>query len=358
MGLALAGLIAIIVIGGVLARSSSAGAPAVTRVTVERASTGRPIPAGYLGISLEYPDLETYAGSNPKDINPVFVHLIGNLAGGQSPSVRIGGDTTDWTWWPIPGKRRPNGVRYTLSHRWLRVLNALTRQTSARVLLGINLEVNSRRVAAAEAHAFVKGLGVKAIDGLEVGNEPELYASFPWYILNGTRVYGRPTGYSFGDFMHDFRVVSHALGHVPIAGPNIGGPEWMPHLPRFLNGERNVSVATLHRYPLKHCRSVAHNTVEDLLNNSSSRGLADGLAGYARTAHAHHIPLRIDEMNAVSCGGESGVSDTFASALWSVDALFELAHVGIDGVNIHTRPGSTGELFKISESHGRLARAG
>ncbi len=353
MALAIAGLATIVIIGGVLARSSSAGATSVTRITVERATTGRTIPAGFVGISLEYPDLETYAGARSKDVNPVFIHLIGNLAAGRPPSLRLGGDTTDWTWWPIRGKRRPSGVRYTLTPRWLRVLNALTQATGAKVLLGINLEANSRRVAAAEADAFVRGLGVKAIEGLEVGNEPELYDSFPWYIVNLTRVYGRPAGYTFGDFMHDFRVVSHALGDVPIAGPNIGGPEWMPHLPRFLGGDGNVRVATLHRYPLKHCRSVAHNSVSDLLANSSSRGLANGLATYARTAHAHHVPLRIDEMNAVSCGGETGVSNTFASALWSLDALFELARVGVDGVNIHTRPGSPGELFQVSKSHGR-----
>jgi hypothetical protein len=32
------------------------------------------------------------------------------------------------------------------------------------------------------------------------------------------------------------------------------------------------------------------------------------------------------------------VSDTFATALWAPDALFELLRAGIDGVNVHVRP--------------------
>ena len=58
-------------------------------------------------------------------------------------------------------------------------------------------------------------------------------------------------------------------------------------------------------------------------------------------------------MNSVSCGGEPGVSDTYATALWAVDALFEMVRVGVDGVNIHSRPGVTNELFTFTRSHGR-----
>jgi hypothetical protein len=58
-------------------------------------------------------------------------------------------------------------------------------------------------------------------------------------------------------------------------------------------------------------------------------------------------------MNSVSCGGEAGVSDTFASALWSVDALFALANVGIDGVNIHTTPAVSNHLFNVKQLVGK-----
>ena len=52
------------------------------------------------------------------------------------------------------------------------------------------------------------------------------------------------------------------------------------------------------------------------------------------------IPLRIDETNNVSCGGEEGVSNTFASALWALDFLTRAMSAGIAGVNFHGHPGN------------------
>ena len=66
----------------------------------------------------------------------------------------------------------------------------------------------------------------------------------------------------------------------------------------------------------------------------------------------HHLPLRIDEINAISCGGQRGVSDTYATALWSLDALFAIARAGVDGVNIHTPPHSTNQMFTVSAVNG------
>jgi hypothetical protein len=55
-------------------------------------------------------------------------------------------------------------------------------------------------------------------------------------------------------------------------------------------------------------------------------------------------------MNSISCGGETGVSDIFASALWSIDQLFEFANVGVDGVNIHTANGGGYALFEFNST--------
>ena len=58
-------------------------------------------------------------------------------------------------------------------------------------------------------------------------------------------------------------------------------------------------------------------------------------------------------MNSVSCGGASGVSNVFASALWALDAAFQMARVGVDGVNFHTFPGARYELFSFKRRHRR-----
>ena len=321
-------------------------------VTVHRDVVGRPIPAGFVGLSTELSSLYSYTGPDPKAINPVFEQLVRNLAPGQRPVFRLGGDTTDSTWWPGHDKHQPRGIRYGLTPRWLHVAHALAEGIDPNMLIGINLESDSRSLAGAEAHAVVTGIGSKWIGGLELGNEPELYGGLAWYELDGHKFYGRPHNYDFRDFVSDFTRISGALKGAPLAGPNIGSPHWFKYLGPFLRDEPRVKEATLHRYPLKRCSASAHLTIGELLAQSSSRGLANTVRRWVGVAHAHHVPVRIDEMNAVSCGGDPGVSNVFASALWSVDALFEMARVGVDGVNIHTRPDVSGELFSFTEKHG------
>jgi hypothetical protein len=43
----------------------------------------------------------------------------------------------------------------------------------------------------------------------------------------------------------------------------------------------------------------------------------------------------MDEINSVACHGKAGVSDSFAAALWGLDALFTLARAGLVRVNVH-----------------------
>jgi hypothetical protein len=171
-------------------------------------------------------------------------------------------------------------------------------------------------------------------------------------VLNGRSYHGRPPAYDYSAFIGDFSRFARSLAAVPLAGPNIGAPPWFKYLGPFLGSEPRVGLATLHRYPLKKCSDSTRLRIPQLLSDRSSRGLAQTVAGAVRAAHRHGVPLRVDEMSAVSCGGAPGLSDSFAAALWAVDALFQMARVGVDGVNIHTRPHTSGELFTFRRPHG------
>jgi hypothetical protein len=316
----------------------------------------QPIAPGFLGLSLEYFAVPAYAGADPHAINPLFVQLVRNLTGDDPPVLRIGGETTDNTWWPAPRLGRPAGGTFPLTPGWIAVARAMATQLNGRLILGINLEADSTALAAAEAKALVSGIGRERIEALELGNEPELYGVFSWGL---TGVPGRPKGWDFADFDRDFSRIGGALPRVPLAGPTDGVPVWYRYLGRFLSDQPRVAVATLHRYPLQVCyaapNQVVYPTIAHLLAPSSSRSLADSVAAAVRTAHAHRVSLRIDEMNSVSCGDGQvpGVTRSFASALWVVDAMFQMARVGVDGVNIHTYPGATYELFRFSRRQGR-----
>lgn len=353
----LAVLLAATAAGLITSKRTSAREPAFP-LTVGSIPTGRPIPSGFLGLSLEYTAILPYAGRNPRAVDPVFVQLVRNLTPGQRPVLRIGGDTTDWTWWPVPGEIKPGGISYALGKRWLRVTSALARALDARLILGINLELDSPTDAAAEAHALVRGIGRRSIEALELGNEPELYGSFSWYRLaNGHQVTGRAAGYDFADFERDYSRISRSLPHLPLAGPATGEPSWITRLGQFLPAEPRVTIATVHRYPLKLCRAPAasptYPSIPRLLATAASQGLAATLGPPVRAAHARHDSLRVDELNSVSCGGAPGVSNVFASALWALDATFQMARVGVDGVNFHTLPGAPYQLFRFSRRDGR-----
>ncbi len=353
--------------GLIVSRKSSAHEPHAAVVpssawaaelTVNITSSGRAIAPGFLGLSLEYPAVTAYAGNDAKAVNPVFEQLIRNLAPGQSPDLRIGGDTTDWTWWPVAGVAKPGGIRLSLDKNWVNVTAALAHAVGARLILGINFELDSRTDAAGEAQALINGIGPSSIEALELGNEPELYGSFSWYKnAAGQHVTGRPNGYDFSTYLPDFARVARALPNLPLAGPATGAPKWIPELGKFLPAEPRVKVATLHRYPLQQCfmpaASPEYPSVPHILAPSASQGLANSVASLVGVAHARHVALRIDEMNSVSCGGAPGVGNAFVSALWALDATFQMARVGVDGVNFHTYPGAPYELFKFARKHGK-----
>jgi hypothetical protein len=131
---------------------------------------------------------------------------------------------------------------------------------------------------------------------------------------------------------------------------------WADPMRGFLHTHPRVSVMTVHRYPLVSCFSepgqAQYPTIAHLMSSYSTVQLADGVKGWVADAHSQGRALRVDELNSVACRGRHGVSDTFSSALWMTDALFSLAAVGVDGVNVHTLPDSAYQLFTFSHTGG------
>ena len=317
-------------------------------VTVGRDLRVNPIAPGFLGLSMEYTALLPYAGHNGLD--PVFLRLIRQLNSGQSPVLRIGGDSTDWSWVRVPRADKPPGVTYWIRPPWLRGLRGLVQALHAHVIFGVNLEADNAVVAATEARALISTVGASSVQALELGNEPELYGTVGWYATAaGIPVTGRPASYDIASYTSEFARIARSLRDVALAGPATGSAKWMRGLGTFLAAAPRVRVVTVHRYPLDRCSGVLP-TIARLLAPASSAGLAQGVAGAATVAHAHDARFRVDELNSVSCRGQKGVSNTFASALWVLDALFNMARVNVDGVNIHTLPASVYHPFVLTRT--------
>jgi Glycosyl hydrolase family 79 C-terminal beta domain len=323
--------------------------------TVGDTPAGQAMPAGFLGLSLEYKAIHQYTGRNPLAINPVMVQLIRNLSPGQSPVLRIGGDSTDWTWWPMRGVIPRGGVSYSLTKGWMRTTQALAADLGAKLILGVNLASDRPALASTEAQALIQGIGRRYISALEIGNEPDLYGAFAWYRDRlGHVVHARGRRYNLNSFISEYTKWRTALPKLPLVGPSFSALTWMSGLRRFLNAEKSVRTVTVHRYPLHNSTTDPTNptypSIANLLADTASSGIAQEVAPYVAIAHSRGLPFRVDEMNSVSGGGKTGVSDTFASALWVLDTLFNMASVGVNGVNIHTLPNAGYQLFNFSQT--------
>jgi hypothetical protein len=342
----------------VRAAPTTPATPAPVTVQVSHTAVGRPIAPGFVGFSFEYQAVREYTGSNPRAINRVFVQLIRNLTPNQSPVLRVGGNSADETWWPTPAVPRSPGIKYTLTPSWLATTRALAVDTKARMMLDLNLKLDSPAEVSAEAQALQTGIGASRIEAFEIGNEPELYSVTPFYyrMPDHTPVYPRPKTYHFKAYAGEMSGFSKLVQGTALAGPATGSFGWLSHLNKLYAAEPELKMITYHRYPLIKCFTKpgdsGYPSIPNLLNPAAARGLLQGAGRYIELAHQHHATFRVDELNSVACKGQPGVSDTFASALWMVDALFAMARSGVDGVNIHTLPAANYHPFTFQRVNG------
>jgi hypothetical protein len=343
----------------------SAARPDTATVVVTPTPITRAIPGNFLGFAFEFGSIPGWLDPGAARPNPVFVQLIRNLAPTGRPVIRIGGLSTDHSWWPVAGVRPPPGVTYALTPAWAQATAALAQALNAELVLGVNLEADSPRLAQVEASEFLDRIGRRYIGALDIGNEPPLYRSMPWYRLRGgelfpwysdvgTAVFGRGPSWSPATFVTDYERILAALPRVPIAGPDTQQPTWFAAFQRLLSLHSRVRILASHGYGLNSC--VKHQTwptyptIAHLVSAYALHDLLAGLTPYIAVAHADGATFRVDEMGSITCNGRWGVSNTMASALWGAGALFSVAQDGVDGVNLHSYPGLSNALFDFADS--------
>jgi hypothetical protein len=230
-------------------------------------------------------------------------------------------------------------------------------------MLDLNLAVHSPAMAAAFASAVHAALPRRSLVGLAVGNEPDLYHHQPRLALErvattlSSTPLDWPQTYTTSEYRSDYRAYARALRRavpgVPLDGPDITSstPKWVGAISDL--GAFTPQLITMHRYAFSTCyqpSSPFYPTIPKLLGQPATVGLATRLRRALGIAQAHAIPLRITEINSISCGGNRGVANSFATALWAPDALFELMAGGVIGVNWHIRPQLLNAPFHLRSS--------
>jgi hypothetical protein len=283
---------------------------------------GSVVPEDFLGLSFEainLPSIAAYADSGD------LVNLLRSLGPGV---MRFGGISADeQTTWSQEGPA-PAWAQATIDQQDLAGVAALAAASGWRVLLTVNLGHYEPAAAAQEAQVAQALLGPSLL-GIAIGNEPDLY------VADGLRA----SPWAFPEYLSEVDAYRGAIAAsapgVQIVGPDSSSSGELD-LPWFAEAaaDERPALLTEHYYPLTKCQRHAP-TLGQLVSPLMRANETATLAQLATIARSYGIPLRLDETNNVSCRGQPGVSNVFASALWAVDYVVRAMASGVVGLNFH-----------------------
>jgi hypothetical protein len=346
-----------------IAKAAAAAGVGQADLTIGAHGAGTRIPHSFLGFSTEYWTL-------PVDEHHITLYKrvlsMVHVAGDGRFVLRIGGDSSDHAVWDPAGRRLPPwafAVTPSLVARTARII----RQLGLRVIVDLNTFTSTPRLGAAWARAAEAGLPAGSIIGFEIGNEPDLYSHRQWTSElkhTGFDLARLPKTITPASYVRDYDAFARALlavvPRVPLLAPALANPvrdlSWISAL---LAGPRpGLRVISVHRYPYSACSRPGkpnYPTVQKLLSRRATAGMAQTVNRAVAETHRAGLPVRLTEINSVTCGGVRGVSNSFATALWAPDALFQLVRSGVEGVNLHVRVYSINAPFSY-DGHGIRAR--
>jgi hypothetical protein len=333
-------------------------------VTINVGAALRSMPSDFFGLSCETNEMPHFESAGV-----AFDRMIALIrpANGAPLPVRVGGRSADETYWRASARGAGPWIS-ELNQAWPDGLARIVRADNLRIQLNVNLAVHSPAMAVQFVSDVERRLPPGTLAGLAVGNEPDLYRLQSWLDRErvSTTTPGTPQSwtarYDSARYVSDFRSYAAALTQrfprVRLLGPELSYPSvgWPTDL---LNLRRFAPVSlTFHRYATAACTPDQDRrlpTAAGFLDDHYSGGLAATLAGDLQFARAYGLAIRVSEMNTVACGGPASLVQSFATALWAPDALFEMARAGIVSVNWHIRAATT-NAPAVFGAHGISAR--
>ncbi|MHB8532641.1 MAG: glycosyl hydrolase family 79 C-terminal domain-containing protein, partial [Solirubrobacteraceae bacterium] len=294
-------------------------------LSLQPALAGRPVPARFLGLSFEVgalAQLTSYATHGD------FVRLLRSLGPGV---LRFGGITADENVaWSDAQTPRPAWASATIGPADMHALGTLARRSGWSVLLTVGMAHFEPQAAAREVASAEHALG-RNLAAVEFGNEPDAYGrhgfrQLPWLVQG----YEEEVGIAR-------EAIARTTPGIAVAGPDVSGSSIFGSWGYAEAQTQQPLLLTGHHYPMS-CTHQPPPSIELLLSPAIRGRAAQSLHTYVSVAAAQQLPVRIDETNSVSCGGVSGVSDTFAGALWATGYAAQAMAAGAIGINMHGHP--------------------
>lgn len=289
----------------------------VVRISIDPSTTVAKIPEDFLGFGYEASAVAQPGFFSPK--NSRMIRLYQNL--GPHGLIRIGGNVSDHTRFIADGTSAAKTEREVtiINQVNLDDLAAFARATGWRVMWGLNLGTGTKEEAADEAVAVDRALG-GSLQSFEIGNEVDLM-----------RRYARDFEAYHADYLGYKAAIRARLPQAVFSGPDVAGS--LGFVQKFIAAESSDMALVTHHYYRGGARDPK-STIQRLLDRDTA--FDSRLEELQSLSAANHLNYRINETNSFFGGGKQGVSDTFASALWCLDYLFDLAAHGCAGANLET----------------------
>lgn len=181
----------------------------------------------------------------------------------------------------------------------------------------------------------------------ELGNEPTNYPSSRW--ANSTEAYIS----QWQNWTNAIDGAVDATGEIELpkerwwassATTDVTGLKVRPVdlIPAGIEETGEVAEYSIHSYPFSTCdpERLVLATTNNILNHTELlRYAIDEIYPSASAALEVGKPWAIGEFNSISCSGRPNVTDTFAQALWVLDA--DLIYASLNASSVHLHQGAT-----------------
>ena len=173
-----------------------------------------------------------------------------------------------------------------------------------------------------------------AVNGLafSLGNEPDLY-ELPNYAALDKPFAGEEAAYA-SLYEQLAQYLKPALGSQPVVGPELAVAVALARQLPLVVRALGLGTVGVHMYPLTTCRS-ASKPRSKASSHAAPANAPARLSWVALAAHALGLPAIISEANSASCGGQPGVSNSPASAVWGLRFGIRPWRQGFDEVRFH-----------------------
>lgn len=322
--------------------ATATGQVQATTLTVGSEATGKIMPEGLAGLSLDTDHLiDSY-------MNPDQSNLDEILSMGGDPVLRFGGQAADrrffWTstdepipdWNLVPVSKNDHRQIVKVTPAVLENVNRLLIAANARVLMTANFgHADAARTADLAVWAH-KIFGDRLV-GLSIGNEPNGWGHdvVSYYTLRDGS--WDPEQY-INQVMPVAQAVKDAAPEVNIVGPDVYSIDWWK--PYVKAGIPDLKALTYHHYPVSMCDAdpavdPKARSIPNLMSPENAQSSREYAEAAVKVAESANLATWNTETNASSCPGSSAVTKNHASALWTVNYALTSASVGVTMLNFH-----------------------